>query len=171
MKENNLKHITAGIRISLRGEDFLVNKREQNYDDSFIIYCQGISELVKGKYFTFDTAVEKEIKILEPDNTVLVADYENGYQKTKLFIETVLRNASFTSKKIEVSHKTAISGAAFQYTPTIKALNLPRPRILIADAVGLGKTVEAGIFMAELIKRGQGQRILVIALKSILAQF
>ena len=171
MKENVLQYIAPGVRISLRGEDFLVNKREQNHDDSSILFCQGLSELVKGKYFAFDTAIEKEITVLEPDNTVLIADNETGYQKTKLFIETVLRNASFTSKKIEVAHKTAISGAAFQYTPTIKALNLPRPRILIADAVGLGKTVEAGIFMAELIKRGQGQRILVIALKSILAQF
>ena len=171
MKENVLQYIAPGVRISLRGEYFLVNKREQNHDDSSILFCQGLSELVKGKYFAFDTAIEKEITVLEPDNTVLIADNETGYQKTKLFIETVLRNASFTSKKIEVSHKTAISGAAFQYTPTTKALNLPRPRILIADAVGLGKTVEAGIFMAELIKRGQGQRILVIALKSILAQF
>jgi hypothetical protein len=171
MKENVLQYIAPGVRISLRGEDFLVNKREQNHDHTAILFCQGISELVKGKYFAFDTAIEKEITVLEPDNTILVADTENGYQKSKLYIETVLRNASFTSKKIEVSHKTAISGAAYQYTPTIKALNLPRPRILIADAVGLGKTVEAGIFMAELIKRGQGQRILVIALKSILAQF
>jgi superfamily II DNA/RNA helicase len=171
MKDNILQHIAPGVRISVRGEDFLVNKREQNYDHSSILFCQGLSELVKGKYFAFDTAIEKDITVLEPDNTVLVADKETGYIKTKLFIETVLRNASFTSKKIEVAHKTAISGAAFQYTPTLKALNLPRPRILIADAVGLGKTVEAGIFMSELIKRGQGQRILVIALKSILAQF
>ena len=149
----------------------MVNRKEPNFDNSFIISCLGLSELVKGKYFKFDTAIDKGITVLEPDNTILEADTENGYQKTKLFIETILRNASFTSKKIEISHKTAISGANFQFTPTLKALNLPRPRILIADAVGLGKTVEAGIFMAELIKRGQGQRILVIALKSILAQF
>lgn len=171
MKENVLQFIAPGVRINVRGEDFLVNKKDPNHDNTAIILCQGISELVKGKYFAFDTAIEKDITVLEPDNTILVADNDNGYQKSKLYIETVLRNASFTSKKIEISHKTAISGAAYQYTPTIKALNLPRPRILIADAVGLGKTVEAGIFMAELIKRGQGQRILVIALKSILAQF
>lgn len=171
MKENILQHIAPGIRISVREEEFLVNKREQNHDGSAVLFCQGLSELVKGKYFAFDTAIEKGITVLEPDHTTFVADTDNGYKQTKLYVETVLRNASFTSKKIEVAHKAAINGAAYQYTPTLKAFKLARPRILIADAVGLGKTVEAGIFMAELMKRGRGQRILVIALKSILAQF
>lgn len=158
-------NIAAGIRLSLRDEDFLVTDVKKD-----IVEVEGISELVKGIRFKFDLSLE-EYEVITPESTQLVADTSNGYRMSKLFIETVLRNSSFYSDKIEIANRAAIQPSNYQFLPTLQALSLPKPRILIADGVGLGKTIQVGIFLTEMIRRGKGQRILVVTPKSILSQF
>lgn len=164
-------NLTTGQRISVRGEEFLVSDAIENLDGTCIVRAEGVSELVKGRRFIFDTAIDTDINPIDPRSTDLVADTDAGYRKTKLYLETQLRNAPRSSEKITIAHKAAIDLADYQLTPTLKALRLPRPRILIADGVGLGKTIQTGIFLAEMIRRGRGKRIMVLAPRSILTQY
>jgi hypothetical protein len=51
---------------------------------------------------------------------------------------------------------------AYQLVPLMRALDMPRPRLLLADGVGLGKTIQAGLIAAELIARRRAHRILIV---------
>ncbi len=58
-----------------------------------------------------------------------------------------------------------------QLLPLAKALDLPRVNLLIADDVGLGKTVEAGLIVRELLLRRRVEVVVVAAPASMLLQW
>ncbi len=55
----------------------------------------------------------------------------------------------------------------FQFKPLLKLLKAERPRLLIADDVGVGKTIEAGLILKELSARQQVDRVLVLCPKAL----
>lgn len=163
------------MRVLIRDAEWLVKRVElashAPKDHPYELTCIGISNLVRGKEARFIEGFEDKITILRPEETRLVQDDSRAYVKSKLFIESLLRKTPATDAKIHIAQHAAMDVLDYQLAPAIQALKAPRARILIADAVGIGKTLEAGILVSELMERGRGRRILVLTVKAMLEQF
>lgn len=159
-----------GMRTIIRDEEWMVKKIETNSLGNKTLHCIGISPLVKDWKAIFLTDLE-EIQIVNPTEVKLIPDTSSFYKRTLLYLESQWRQKIPTDANLHVGHRAAMDLMPYQLDPTKLALKSPRQRILIADTVGLGKTLEAGILMSELIARGKGKRILVVTVKSMMTQF
>ena len=159
-----------GMRVIIRDEEWLIKKLETNTLGNKAIYCIGISPLVKDREQIFLSDLE-DIVVVNPADVKLVRDTSSHFRKTQLYLESQWRQQIPTDTDLHIGDKAAMDLMPYQLEPAQIALRRPRQRILIADAVGLGKTLEAGILMSELIARGKGKRILVVTVKSMMTQF
>ena len=168
---NTAETLAPGARIVVRDAEWLVTRVDRTSTGGQAISATGISEIVKDRTVIFLDEIEKKIEVLDPALTRLVPDKSSSFQASLLYIESLLRSAPPTGSELFIGHRAAMDTVPYQLKPAFQALEQPRQRILIADAVGLGKTLEAGILMSELIRRGKGKRILVLTVKSMLTQF
>lgn len=166
-----MKTLAPGARIVVRDAEWLIKLTTRMSNDLLVVDVVGVSDFIKGRTAQFIKELEEDLEVLDPESTALVADNTSGYRDSLLFIEAHLRQTAPTGSDLYVGHKAAMDILPYQLDPAIKALSMPRQRLLIADSVGLGKTLEAGILVSELMRRGRAKRILVVTTKSMLTQF
>ncbi len=166
-----MTQLAPGARALIRDEEWLIRRVDPSADGGWLLTCDGISELVRGQSALFLTALEDDIEILDPAQTLLVHDDSPKYNATMLYLESQRRRTVPNDTRIHLGHRGVMNVVPYQLDPAIQALQQPRARILIADSVGLGKTLEAGVLATELIQRGRGKRILVVTQKAMLTQF
>ncbi|HWM92943.1 MAG TPA: DISARM system SNF2-like helicase DrmD [Thermoanaerobaculia bacterium] len=65
----------------------------------------------------------------------------------------------------------AVHPEAYQLVPVLRALEMPRVALLLADAVGLGKTIQAGMVLRELMLRRRIRRVLVLCPAALRTQW
>ena len=159
-----------GMRAVIRDEEWLIKKIETNSLGHQVLQCVGITPLVRNRDTIFLTDLE-QIQIVDPASIQLIADSSPFFKRSLLYLESQWRQQLPTDTNLHIGHKAAMDPMPYQLDPTKLSLQRPRQRILIADTVGLGKTLEAGILMSELIARGKGKRILVVTVKSMMTQF
>ena len=168
----NLPLIAAGSQVVVRDEQWTVTSAVQTPTGGLKVNCLGTSTLVKDTTASFFTELD-EIEPLRPEDTTFVPDDSPGFRKSRLYLEAMLRKTPVASTEtgLAIGPQQLLNPLDYQQRAAHKALTGLRPRLLIADAVGLGKTLEVGLILSELIRRGRGEKILVVTPKHILEQF
>ncbi|MGW4777641.1 SNF2-related protein [Streptomyces filamentosus] len=164
----------AGAQVLVRDEVWLVRNAVPTADDGTRIEVVGVSDFVRDQEAVFFTGLDT-VELIDPRDTRLIADDSPTYRRSRLFLEAVLRRTALpqSERRLALADSFLLDPLPYQRRPAELALsgaNL-RPRLLIADVVGLGKTLEIGLTLAELIRRGRGERILVVTPQHVLEQF
>ncbi|WP_311357809.1 DEAD/DEAH box helicase [Corynebacterium riegelii] len=162
-----------GLMVKVRDELWLITSVTKSVD-GFLLKVRGLSDYVRDTTASFYTAID-QVEVFDPAKVEVVADHSPGFRTTRLWLETTLRQTPVPlyQEDLSVAEDMLMDPLDYQLAAVKKALsddNL-RPRVLIADAVGLGKTLEIGMILSELIRRGRGDRILVVTPKHIMEQF
>ena len=135
-----------------------------------------VSDYIRGRQLYVVNWGDYESEELESE-LIEDCDISNVYERCKRglfgsYSEFAQKN---TSSKIKSSNNSTISSLkasktlfrAYQFKPLLKYINSPSRRLLVADEVGLGKTIEAGHIMLEMKARRELRNALIICPKSL----
>lgn len=103
------------------------------------------------------TSIEEKVGLPQPD----------GFDRPEVqdaFLNAVRWGAvsSADMRALQAPFRSGIDIEDYQLDPLVRAIQMPRANLLIADDVGLGKTVEAGLVIQELIVRNRARTVLVV---------
>lgn len=164
--------LAPGMRVLCRDAEWLVTRVEYSdyAHENHAVHCIGADDLVRGHEAIFLTQLDT-IEPVDPRSTRLISDNSNGFKLSKLFLEAHLRQMPATGTTPDLTGMGVFKAMDFQVQTVDYALKQLRPRLLLADSVGLGKTIQVGMILSELMRRGRADRICVLAKKSMLTQF
>lgn len=85
-------------------------------------------------------------------------------ERLDAFLDAVRWGAVATadSRALQAPFRSGITIEDYQLDPVVRALSMPRANLLIADDVGLGKTIEAGLVVQELLLRHRARTVVIV---------
>ena len=105
-----------------------------------------------------------------PETADALADLNAGKLSSPDDLRRALTHLRMTGKLADIIYSIGATNTefhAYQFKPILKLLNSPARGILIADEVGLGKTIEAGLIWTELVARFDSRRLLIVCPKPL----
>ncbi|MFL9458487.1 MULTISPECIES: DISARM system SNF2-like helicase DrmD [Nostocales] len=116
---------------------------------------------------------------LEPGATVyekVELPSPDGFDEPEVldaFLDAVRWGAASSADvhNIQSPFRSGIDIEDYQLDPVVRAIQMPRVNLLVADDVGLGKTIEAGLVAQELILRQRVRKVLIVCPSSLQIQW
>lgn len=102
----------------------------------------------------------ESVELYEPSAPSLRELGDHGLQS--MFLQAARIEALHGTAPFLALQRSSVVPVEYQLVPLVMALRLQPCRLLLADTTGLGKTVEAGLIMGELLARNQARSVLII---------
>lgn len=153
--------------------------------DEVIVISSGQDAIVRSRTFAhgvwlYELRLEGRLQSLAedlldffPDNDDPAKWLAEGPSPVERFAATLTRSkleGSFTDTVFSF-RSTRTMFRPYQFKPVIKFLETGKSRLLIADEVGLGKTIEAGLIWTELEARRSADRVLIVSPSNLVAKW
>lgn len=164
--------IAPGSRVIVRDQTWQVVDVERHAMGSrAIVRCVGRDELVRDQSASFFSDLDR-IDPEDPTGTRFRIDTSPSGIESRLVLDSLIRRTPVpvSNTDLTVGHEMLADDLAFQREPFRLATTQLQPRLLVADAVGLGKTIEVGMLLMELQRRGRANRVLAVVPRHILDQ-
>ena len=171
----------AGQLVRVRGQQWVVAGVSQSHqpDDELaasripgrtLVQLTSVSDDDLGEELTLVWEVEPGREILPATRLPQVT--ETGWddpQTLGAFLDAVRWGtvASADSRTLQAPFRSGARIEEYQLEPVARALAMPRVNLLIADDVGLGKTIEAGLVVQEMLLRHRARRVLIVCPASL----
>jgi SNF2 family DNA or RNA helicase len=176
LKSDLPQKVSVGQIVCLRQRSYLVEQitRPVKPTDSTLVRLSCIDDDAQGQPLQVLWERELDAEVLTGEAWDAIAD--RGFDPARLFAAyyNTLRWNCVTAtdpQLFQSPFRAGIHLEAYQLEPLQKALLLPRVNLLIADDVGLGKTIEAGLIARELLLRKKAREIIVFCPPSMLLQW
>lgn len=166
--------IQPGSFVELRGRPWLVEELRGEGTDLQTLTLSCISDDAQGERVEVLWDAEISARVLDEDSWQAVGI---GAPDSPEVLAAHLRAVRWRSATaadrdlLQAPFRAGIRLDAYQLLPLRKALRLPRVNLLIADDVGLGKTIEAGLVLRELLLRRRIDFIVIAAPPAMTAQW
>lgn len=153
-----------GALVDVRGRKWVVSAVEPA-DSATCVTLQSVEDGEYGRTLDVIWEVEPGRRILPSGSLPDVA--ENGFDppdRLAAFLDAVRWSAvtSADVKTLQAPFRSGVTIEDYQLEPVSRAVGAPRVNLLLADDVGLGKTIEAGLVAQELLLRNRARRIMIV---------